>query len=265
MTNLSNPSRAISTTDIQRYSFQFIDEFLTEITLYPRPAITLSFFSADEDNHAVHGKSFTQPVYTEIHDNSLIIHVCEEGLKGISVLALRGWLYLEMSAFIFKIQPEFYQYNFRKQILPLFLTSGSAVQLIRHLVEYLDAALKRYLATEMMINMGHGQSLLYYYYFDLRPDPAERGHYEKLIPHDWMRASFICRKTIAYMSIALLVRKGFPADLRSDWWQCRDYVLPADRFLMNELADIPSRYLEGSYAVRLIELLKTLQLHLLDP
>ena len=174
MFNYNDPSHEISIVDIKTYSFQFIDEFLTEVTLYPRPSIALSFFSADDEYEAGHGNYYLLPIYTEIDDNSLTIHVCEEGLKGISVLVLRGWLYLEMSAFIFKIQPEFYQYNFRKQILPLFLTSGSAVQLIRHLVEYLDAALKRYLGTELIINMGHGQSLLYYYYYELRRDPPER-------------------------------------------------------------------------------------------
>ena len=259
MNNSSDPSRDVSTADIQRYSYQLIEEFLSNTALYPRPAIALSFYRAG------HGKFCVRPGYAEIHENSMTIHVCEEGLKRISVLALQGWLYLEMSAFIFKIQPEFYRYNFQKQILPLFSASGSAVQLIRHLVEYLDAALKRYLATEMIIDMGRGQSLVYYYNFDLKPDLYEKDHYEKLIPHDWMRASFLGRKTIAYMSIALLVKRGFPAALKSDWWHLQDYFLPADRFLLNELAEIPNRYTKAPYALKLTELFKTMQLHLLDP
>lgn len=208
--------------------------------------------------------SCREPIFSQMHDNRLTIHLCEEDLFGIPQLALQGWLDLELSGWMVKRQPELYRFNFRKEILPLFTVSGSAVQFIRHLVAHLEAGLQRFLATRMIIDLGHELPQLYYYFLKINRSPSDRECYRRMVPHHWVRADFLCKKFKVYLCVALLADQGFSIALKSYWWDCHTYVLPQDRALLEKLVAVPSLHAERSYSYQLVQIFAAVKRQLLD-
>ena len=122
------------------------------------------------------------------------------------VLALQGWLDFELAAAVIRRQQTLYRYNFKRDILPLFQVSGMAAQFIRYLVSHLEDCLKRALRADMILNMNHGLPLAYFYYLMTVPSAAEKRSYQKLVPHKWTRAIFVCKKSKEFVPVALLGR-----------------------------------------------------------
>ncbi len=145
MTNFNCNLQIISSYELQKYSRHFVNEFLREVEIYPPIVIDISFYPSHAAYQTEIKMSHLGPVYSERQDNCLTIHVCEEALMGIPLLALKGWLDQELTCCLLKLQPEFYQFNFNKQILPLVPVSGSAVNLLRHMVEHLKYGLNRFI------------------------------------------------------------------------------------------------------------------------
>ena len=256
MTKFDCGSQQLPSDELQKYSRHFVDEFLKEVELYPSLDVDLSFYPTHATYQAETKRPYLGPVHSEKRDNSLTIHICGEGLKGIPLLALQGWLDQELTCCLMKLQPELYQFNFSKQILTLFPVSGSAVSLLRHMVEHLKYGLKRYLATRMIIDLGHGLPQVCLYFFKMTPSSEEEDDYQRIIPHNWIRASFLCQKLKEFMSISLLADRdiAFSLDLKSIWWKHHEYFMYGDRILLTELANIPNKYLHESYSSKLIEM-----------
>lgn len=261
MSKLDGNSPVVASEELRRFSRHFVDEFLKTAEHYSPLAVDLSFYPTLEAYQAKTKKSYMGPIHSENKDNCLTIHICEEGLKGIPLLALQGWLDQELTCYLLKLHPELYQFNFSKQILPLFPVSGSAVNLLRHMVEHLKYGLKRYLVTRIIIDLGHGLPQVYFYFFQMNLSPEERSNYHRIIPHNWIRASFLCEKLKEFMSISLLADRdiAFSLDLKSVWWKHHEYLTYGDRTLLEELAIIPDKYSGESYSVKLIEMFRKLQ------
>lgn len=261
MTKFDCNSQLVSSDELQKWSQHLVDEFLKKVELYPPLVVDLSFYPNHAAYQAETERSYLGPIYSEKQDNFLTIHICEESLKGIPLLALQGWLDQELTCCVLELQPESYQFNFSKQILPLFPVSGSAANLLRHMVEHLKYGLKRYLATSMIVDLGHGLPQVCLYFFKMTPSSEEKVNYRRIIPHNWIRASFLCQKLREFMSISLLADRdiAFSLDLKSIWWKHHEYLMYGDRILLQELANIPDNYLKESYSGKLIEMFRKLQ------
>ena len=101
-----------------------------------------------------------------------------------------------------------------------------AAQFIRYLVSHLEDCLKRALRADMILNMNHGLPLAYFYYLITVPSAAEKRSYQKLVPHKWTRAIFVCKKSKEFVPVALLDAGGYLPTLASFWWRCHAYLLP---------------------------------------
>ena len=264
MTKLDHNSRATTSGELRKWSQHFVNEFLKTTELYPSLVVNLSFYPTQAVYQTERKRSCLGPVHSEKQGNYLTIHLCEEGLKDIPLLALQGWLDQELTCYLLKLQSELYRFNFSKQILSRFPVSGSAVNLIRHVIEHLGLGLKRYIMTTMIIDLGHGFPQVYFYFFNINPSLEEKENYQRIIPHNWIRALFLCEKLKEFMSISLLADRniGFSRDLKSYWWNYNEYLLLEDRSLLEKLSAIPNQYIKESFSYKLVEMFRKVQSHL---
>ncbi len=264
MPNLDHNSQAITSEEFQKRSWDFVDEFLQEAKGCPLLVPNLLFYPTEAAYRAKQKRPNIPPLYSVKEGNGVTIHLCEEALKKIPTLALQGWLDLELASCLLKLHPELYQFNFSRQILPLFPVSGSAVSLVRHMVERLKSGLERYISTRIIIDVGHGASQVYFYFYRIDPHPAERDNYHRFLAYKWIRASFLCQKLQEFISVSLLAERNisFSVDLKSHWWKCHEYFLSEDKRLLEKLAAIPDIHGDEPFSSKLIEMFKNVQSHL---
>ncbi len=134
---------------------------------------------------------------------------------------------------------------------------------MRYLVSHLERGLKQAMAIQMVLDMTHGRPLLYYYYLNICPSQEDQSSYQHLVPHHWTRAIFICKKSGQHAAVALLARQGLFTELTSYWWACHNYILPEDRNLMEELADISHKFKEMRFSDQLVAMFQAVKTHLL--
>lgn len=242
----------------QEYCRYFVEKFVEKTDARPSYTIDLSFYSTRAAYEEIPARAVAGPVYSEQQGHRFTIHICEISLKDIPSLVLQGWMANEIILCIQKLQPEFNQLNFRKNILPLMPVSGLAENHIRELVFSLEVGLRKYLAMKTLIHMGEGFQQAHFHFFRISPIVEDRSHYQKLLPHPWTQALFLCRKFREFMPIYRLADKGveFSQDLASYWWKLHDYLKPEDKTFLRELAGIPHRYADAPYRDIMIELFK---------
>jgi len=177
---------------------------------------------------------------------SLHLRACE--LVGRPSSVMEGGLALELAGMVLQNQPNRFRINFEREILPMFNVSGSAVQFFRRLVMHLETGLKRFAAAQLVIENGYGGHLFYYYYHTFQPSEEDRQHYHQLVPRRWMRAMYLAQKNAVWMPLTLLDEMGIASGLRELWRRCHDYLRPEDHQLLVELADIPRRMSDKSFA-----------------
>lgn len=267
MKNLSYNLQIVVSDELEKYSRNFVDGFLKRTIIDPALVVDLSFYPTHAEYRKDPKRSFAGPVYSEKNDEHFTIHMCEESLKDIPSLALQGWLEHIMMRCIQKLQPEFYQINFRRNIFPLMPVTGAAENHILEVVTSLETGLKNHLATAMLIDLGLGLPQVYFYFYLINPDLEDRAHYQEAIPHGWTKALFLCRKLQEFMPIFLLAGRNieFSVDLRSYWLKDHDYLLQEDLSLLKILANIPDRYNKEPYSFKVIEMFKKVKSHLLAP
>lgn len=260
-------SRIVLSNDLPRYSQNVVDDFLKKAIVYPPLIINLSFYSTKAAYKAGPKRSFAGPIYSEKQNDRFIIHLCEESLNEVPSLALQGWLEHELALCMQKLQPEFYQINFKRNISPLLPVSGLAENHMLELVEHLESGLKKYLATRLLIDMGHGLPQVYCYFFKLNFSIEDADNYQETISHHWTRALFVCRKLKEFMSISLLAGQNieFAQELETFWWNSHDYLLPEDKTMFKEIVRIPDQHYKDPYLDNVIEIFKIVKFHLLAP
>lgn len=224
--------------DLALRAAMFVEAFEEDIALSAPLDVSLSFHRHLSTRLAEDADKMHPPVFSESDNDRIMIHLSISDLVGIPSLALQGWLDSELAAIIIRRQHKLYRYNFKQDILPLFQVSGMAAQFIRYLVSHLEDCLKRALRADMILNMNHGLSLAYYYYLMTVPSAEEKQGYQKLVPHKWTRAIFVCKKSKEFVPVTLLDAGGYLPTLASFWWRCHAYLQPEDRKLMQKLAAV---------------------------
>lgn len=226
----------LNADDLALRAALFVEAFEQDIALSMPLNVSLSFHPSPSTRLAEGASQMHPPVSSESDDHRIIIHLNIPDLVGIPTLALQGWLDFELAAIVIRRRHTLYRYNFKQDILPLFQVSGMAAQFIRYLVSHLEDCLKRALRTDLILKMDHGLPLAYYYYLMTLPSGEDKQSYQNLMPHNWTRAIFICKKSKEFVPITLLDAGGYLPALASFWWRCHAYLLPEDRKLMQKLA-----------------------------
>lgn len=177
-------------------------------------------------------------------------------LEGGVMLALTGYLQsLPAGAFVF---------NFRRQILRTYPVTGSAVQVIRHLVHHLEEAVKRSLAVESCVAEGRARNLASYFFHWVTPSPDGGRHYEHALPHAWMRALLLARLCVQFLPLTRLDGRSAVSGLRSFWWDCHPWLLSEDRDLLEALSVVVGRDPLSSFASQVTTAFEFLLRHLLN-
>jgi hypothetical protein len=240
--------------EVRQYSRYIVDEFLQRVENPSPSAVDLNFYETREAFHARHKTPSLDSIIFKRAGEHIMIHMCEEDLIGISVLALQGWLNQALSYHSLENDPVISQFNFSDLIKPLFRTSGLAEEVIRQLVEGLHSALKAYLATQMAVDMGDALAQVHFYFFKINPNSEEIVDYQLMLPHGWIRLLFLSRKLREFLPIFLLGNMGFSPELRSFWSKSHGYLLSEDMSLLEELAMVPAGEARKHYADTIVKM-----------
>ena len=108
---------------------------------FPR-GMRFVFYPTPEDLPRGLKKSGDLPGYPERVGRDLVFHLVEEALRGWPLPAVKGWIQRQAAAVRLKLELGPAPFNFHRQILPLFPVSGSAVAVIRQIVDQLKEALE---------------------------------------------------------------------------------------------------------------------------
>jgi hypothetical protein len=191
---------------------------------------------------------------------TLHISIYPDNILGIPAGALQGWLELEITQALFMADSDQYTFNFKNQIQPLMPVAGSSLYFIRELAEGLSRSLKKLDATKFIMRIDRGLPQVYYSFYLIAPAGEERELYENLLPHNWTRASHLCRKLADYIALSCLAEKGvgFSQLLLSEWPQQLG-LIRADRVFMEEAAFVARQYHGDGFSVQLVEMFKMLR------
>jgi len=203
------------------------------------------------------------PVVIRMPNNEPVLYLRADNLLGQPASVMEGGLAMELAGMVLQQQPDNFRLNFEREILPLFDTAGSAVQFLRRLVMHLETGLKRFKAAQLAIDAGYGAYLFYYFYHTLQPSDEDRRHYTHLTPHRWMRAMYLAQKNSVHMPLTLIDEMGTASGMREFWQSCHGYLMPEDVALLVELAEIPGRLADRSFAKQVAAMFKKIMVKLL--
>jgi hypothetical protein len=240
--------------EVRQYSRYIVDEFRKRVENPSPSAVHFNFYETREAFHARHRTPFLDSIIFERQDDHMMIHMCEEDLMGISVLALQGWLNQALSYHSLENDPVIFQFNFSNLIKPLFPTLGLVEDLIRQLVEGLHSALKAYLATRIVVDMGDALPLVHFYFFKINPNSEEIVNYQQMLPHGWIRLLFLSRKLGEFLPLSLLDNMGLSPGLRSFWSKSHGYLLSEDMSLLEGLSMVPTGEAKKHYADTIVKM-----------
>jgi hypothetical protein len=258
----------IPSEEIQAYSLYFVKEMVERMKENTPLEVDLSFYPNRTAYETETARPFAESVYSEKQGDRFTIHICEEDLEDIPSLALQGWLEHEAMRCIQILQPEYAQFNFKKNIFPLMPVTGLAENHILELIHSIESGLKKYLATKALTHMGGGVQQAHFYFFKMSPIAEDQRVYETTLPHSWTKALFLCRKFRELMPIFWLADRNieFSQDLASFWWKAHDYLTPQDKTFLKDFSGIPHRFAASPYPDIVIKLFKQLKSqYLLSP
>lgn len=178
------------------------------------------------------------PGYPERVGRDLVFHLVGEALRSWPLPAVRGWIQRQAADGRLKLELGPAPFNFHRQILPLFPVSGSAVALIRQIVEQLKEALEAFLTTRILLDLGLVEAQCHFYAFRLKGPAGDPALYREALPHGWVRASFLGGRLQDFLALSLLAGRGPAAGsaLKRRWWQAHDFFVREDQALLEELA-----------------------------
>ena len=182
---------------------------------------------------------------------------------GISPLALQGWLNMNLARRQLELEPSAYRINFERKIRPHFNIVGSGLHLVRHMVAHLENSLKNLIAAQIVIEVGNSRPLIFYYTHKISPSVEEMENYQRLFPHHWIRAIFLCKKTKEFTPVALLADRGTAAGLESYWWKCHAYISTQDKRFLKTLFSLSNQNPVKYFSENLVEMFKFVKSQLL--
>ena len=247
--------------EIEQHTVHAIDEFLQHVPPSDCPPVEWTFIKKTDYHRSANNN---QSIHVVKLNGTLHLSICSEDFIGITAGALQGWLELEIAYAMIKADTNSYRFNFQRQIFPLMPLSGSALYFIRELVEHLSRALKRLEATKIITKMNRGLPQLYYYFYTINPTNEDKDLYNKIMPHNWSRASHLCRKLSEYIALSYLSDRGvgFSHSLFSDWQKQHGYS-EKDQAFMKDLVFVADHYQDREFSFRLVEMFKLLMKNLL--
>lgn len=200
--------------------------------------VRFSFYPAPEDWPDRLKRKTDLPGYPERVGRDLVFHLAEGAVRGWPLPAVKGWIQREAAGAQLKMDLGPAPFNFQKLILPLFPVSGSAVNIIRQIVEQLQGALDDLLATRILLDLGLIEPQFHFYAFRLGAPAQEPGPYQDTLPHGWIRASFLGGRLRDFMALSLLAGQGRPEGklLKERWWRIYGFFIREDQALLEELA-----------------------------
>lgn len=253
-----------TSNEIEQYTVLAIDEILQHVP--PSNCLPVKWtFIKEADSPGLRQSAVNgQSIKVTEQNGTLHLSICSEDFIGIPTGALQGWLELEIVYAMIKADTNSYRFNFQRHIFPLMPLSGSALYFIRELVEHLSRALKRLEATKIITKMDRGLPQLYYYFHTINPTAEDKDLYKKLMPHNWSRASHLCRKVSEYIALSYLTDRGvgFSHSLLSDWQKQYGYS-KKDQTFIEDLVFVGDHYQDRKFSFRLVEMFKLLRDNLL--
>ena len=254
-TSISSPSQ------LAELSARFIGHFCGQMAFPSAMEIQITTDAQNIDNRS----SYLRPLHTILEPRKLTIYIDNKTLVGISPLALQGWLDMELARCQLALDPSAYRVNFNKNIRPLFNVSGSGLHVVRHMVTHLENSLKNLIAAQIVIEIGHSSPLLNYSYHKISPSIEDKDNYLRLLPHQWIRAIFLCEKTKAFMPVAVLADTGIALELESYWWNCHRYLATQDKQFLQTLFSLSKQNPVKYFSDTLVEMFKLVKSEFLDP
>jgi hypothetical protein len=178
------------------------------------------------------------PGYPERVGRDLVFHLAEEAIRVWPLPAVKGWIQREAAGVQLTMELGPAPFNFQKLILPLFPVSGSAVNIIRQIVEQLKGALDDLLATRILLDLGLVEPQFHFFAFRLGAPAQDPGPYQDTLPHGWVRASFLGGRLRDFMALSLLADQGREEGelLKERWWRIYGFFIREDQALLEELA-----------------------------
>ena len=238
--------------ELARYTARYIEQFCSRMAFPSAWEILVNRHPKDDIDRS----PFYAPLHTTLENQRLTIHLCEEYLMGISPLALQGWLDMELARRHLQVEPSVYRFNFDKEIRPRTKISGSGLQMVRHMVAHLETGLRNLIAAQMIIEIGNSAALLHYYTYRISPSVEEKENYQRLFPHQWIRAIFLCRKNKRFAPVALLADKGIAVELASYWWNCHAYISQEDKRFLETLFSLANQNPVKQFSDNLVDMFK---------
>ncbi len=246
-------------SELSKFTTRFIEQFCSRIAFPSAWHILVNRHPKDDIDRS----RYAAPLHTTLENQCLTIHLHEKNLMGITPLALQGWLNMELARRHLQLEPSMYRVNFDKEIRPLINISGSGLQMVRHMVAHLETGLKNLIAAQIVIEMGYSMALLYYYTYKISPSVEEKENYQRLYPHQWIRAIFLCRKNKRFAPVALMADKGIAAELVSYWWNCHAYISPEDKRFLETIFSLSNQNPVKHFSETLVEMFKFVKSQLL--
>lgn len=204
---------------------------------FPRD-ILLVFYPQRETRRSVPDYTGDPPIFSKPAGRELAIHLPEVPVPALGPEALRGWIHREAARMQIRAELGPSPFNFRKQFLPLFPVSGSAVGFMRQIVEGLRNGLDEFLATGRLLELGLGEGQVQFNAFRISSSTRETCSYRDTLPHGWTRASFLCILLPPFLAISCLASRGQRSGpgLKKTWWERHGFFIREDQALLEELA-----------------------------
>jgi hypothetical protein len=206
------------------------------------------------------------PIVLEEKGDELVLHLCRELLRPAPERAIKGWLHHVLGHYQLSKQRAFSSFNFSRQILPLFPVTGSAVNLIRQIVERLKNGLEAFLTIQWIATIGLGEEQVSLFSYRLKIMAEGMDTYHLAIPHPWIRAACLSGFLQHFLAITCLEGQDLSAarELKIQWWGRHAHLLREDQALLEEMALVPLDKGSHPFPSLLAELFQLLRSNLLS-
>jgi hypothetical protein len=251
---------------LESYAREGIDEYRQKseppfpgsfsLTIYP----TLAGFTASRPGNS------GDPIVLEEKGGALVLHLCRELLRPAPERAIKGWLHHILGHKQLSKQRAFSPFNFSRQILPLFPVTGSAVNLVRQIVERLKNGLEAFLTVRRIAAMGLGEAQVSLFSYRLKILAEGMDTYQLAVPHPWIRAACLSGFLRDFLAVTGLEGQGLSAarELKIQWWSRHAHLLREDQALLEEMALVPQGKGPRPFPALLAELFQLLRSNLLS-
>lgn len=259
-------SSLTNSKELLKFAHQVLDTFLDRLSIHPSIPREGEINLQREVQLAGQGVVKEKPIKVKKENKLIKVILNAEAVKKVPDTSLKGWLELEVTQFLFRMDKNRRRFNFERQILPLISVSGSGLYFIREMVELLCQSLDRHACTQILLDVGGADDQVDYYFYALNPPKDQKQFNKTFKNHNWTRASHLCRMLVQYVGLSLLAEKqvAYAPSLITQWHSLYGYGRE-DQAFFEEMAMIVNDRGSFKYSAKLIEIFTTLRDRLLVP